>query len=266
MVPAPRRGFGGLARSGVLARCGLALVPLLLGFASGGACQVVGGRIVDALSGRGIPFAEVSLVDTAGSVLGRVAADSLGRFSLTAAHSRDVWVYGEAMGYWAMTGMAELEAGRRIDVVLALQPKGVELKPLDVTVPRRDPGLARTGFYERQALGEGHLLDRKTLMARGNAQQVSDWMRGIPGVSVDNLGHLRLRGVSSMTGVCSYRVFLDGLLVVTKPYGEDAEWVRELVRPDDVEGIEVYARPSEVPIQYSGAQGACGVILIWTRR
>jgi len=79
-------------------------------------------------------------------------------------------------------------------------------------------------------------------------------------------GNVALRGMSSMTGRCPYRVFMDGLLVVSDPFRGDQEWVRELVRPAEVEGIEVYTRPSQVPVQYGGAQGGCGVILIWTRR
>jgi hypothetical protein len=34
----------------------------------------------------------------------------------------------------------------------------------------------------------------------------------------------------------------------------------------DVEAIEVYRRPSEIPVQYGGPTRGCGVILIWMRR
>ena len=72
--------------------------------------------------------------------------------------------------------------------------------------------------------------------------------------------------MSSLRGDCPYRVFLDGVLVVSDAFKDDANWARDLVRPDDVEAIEVYSRPSEIPVQYGGAQGGCGVVLLWTKR
>jgi hypothetical protein len=37
------------------------------------------------------------------------------------------------------------------------------------------------------------------------------------------------------------------------------------VRPNEVEGIEVYRRLSEVPAEYRKAGSECGVVLIWLK-
>jgi hypothetical protein len=39
----------------------------------------------------------------------------------------------------------------------------------------------------------------------------------------------------------------------------------DVIHPNNVEAIEVYRSPAEVPPQYGGAEAACGVILLWRR-
>ncbi len=44
------------------------------------------------------------------------------------------------------------------------------------------------------------------------------------------------------------------------------EWQRA-IHPIHVEGMEIYRSPAEIPAQYNtGADTACGIILIWIRR
>jgi hypothetical protein len=38
-----------------------------------------------------------------------------------------------------------------------------------------------------------------------------------------------------------------------------------LPAPRDVAGVEVYAGPSTVPLQFSGADRRCGMVLVWTK-
>ena len=59
---------------------------------------------------------------------------------------------------------------------------------------------------------------------------------------------------------CVPTLFLDG---VQSPIFNGT--IDDLVDPSDVEGIEVYAHSSSVPIQFSYGNG-CGVIVVWTRR
>jgi outer membrane receptor for ferrienterochelin and colicin len=42
--------------------------------------------------------------------------------------------------------------------------------------------------------------------------------------------------------------------------------INSVVDPDQVEAIEVFRGPSEIPAQYNDNNSQCGVILIWTRK
>jgi hypothetical protein len=41
--------------------------------------------------------------------------------------------------------------------------------------------------------------------------------------------------------------------------------IDEFINVNDIAGIEVYRGAVEVPPQYSGAESACGVLVIWRR-
>jgi hypothetical protein len=58
---------------------------------------------------------------------------------------------------------------------------------------------------------------------------------------------------------CVPTFYLDG--AEWQPIGGDLN----SLRPEDIEGIEVYARPSLAPGQYKKLDSECGIILIWTR-
>jgi hypothetical protein len=41
--------------------------------------------------------------------------------------------------------------------------------------------------------------------------------------------------------------------------------IDELVRPDNIEGVEIYRSAYEAPPRYSSRMNTCGIVLIWTR-
>jgi hypothetical protein len=156
--------------------------------------------------GTPIPSAEVSLVDTAGVVVARAVSDTAGVFALLGLRLSDLRLYAEALGYLAIVeGPLDLRTTDLIEVEVALRAIPIEVEGLSVTVEGRSRKLGLTGFYDRLMLGQGYHFDRAALLERGEALLVSDWLRGIPGVSVDNVGRVRLRGISSLRG-CPYRV------------------------------------------------------------
>jgi hypothetical protein len=60
---------------------------------------------------------------------------------------------------------------------------------------------------------------------------------------------------------CQVQWYLDG-----SPYDNSQNDLDQFLRPDDIEAVEVYKSPSEVPVQYQGRNGSCGTILVWTKR
>ena len=60
------------------------------------------------------------------------------------------------------------------------------------------------------------------------------------------------------TGRCRMRVFIHDVPA-------EGFVIDELVRPDNIEGVEIYRSAYEAPPRYSSRMNTCGVVLIWTR-
>jgi hypothetical protein len=60
-------------------------------------------------------------------------------------------------------------------------------------------------------------------------------------------------------GNCPPRILVDGSPVA----GADVD---EMVEPQDINGIEIYRGPSEVPGRWMANRSSCGLIVIWTKR
>ena len=142
--------------------------------------------------------------------------------------------------------------------------------------------LTAVGFYRRQRANQGHFMDRTAIeMRMGGARDVTDLLTHLQGVGIaDNLAgsfgapiDLR-RGVNSFVGCTNGGplIYVDGFRIDNTQHGglgvsgPAPAWLAlsETARPEDVYGIEVYRTASQVPIEYSGPDSACGVILIWT--
>ena len=61
-------------------------------------------------------------------------------------------------------------------------------------------------------------------------------------------------------------VMVDGLVMNSGP-GQLTFDLRLLPKPEEIHGIEVFAGPASIPLQYggSGSNKWCGLIAIWTR-
>jgi hypothetical protein len=118
------------------------------------------------------------------------------------------------------------------------------------------------GFWERRREGFGKFITREEIEQR-DPHQTSDLLRTIPGMSVvwnpmTLSTELRnTRGASS----CRPIVYVDGLPFLQS---DDLNLDRYLI-PDDIEGIEVYRGPAELPSQFNVIGTACGAVVIWTR-
>lgn len=116
----------------------------------------------------------------------------------------------------------------------------------------RSRTLEGAGFYARRRMGLGVFVTRDMIEQKySTALRDADILRRVSGVTGVDGASVRLRG-----NRCPARIFVDGL-----PRGTQLP----LLPAADIEGIEVYRGPSEVPAQYSGANAACGVVLVWTR-
>jgi hypothetical protein len=268
-----------------LAACVLAATPL--------AGQMVRGKVVDAATGAGVPAAAVRALGEGRDVgHARTAADGTFAFQLRVPGT--VRIEAQRTGY-RTTLTAELPVGARetVDVEVKLSAQAIAIEPLRVTArvqPPRRPALELNGFYDRERQGVGRYLRREDFENRGN-QNLAQVLSRVQGTAIyysgpnqyvyfprsgdPSVGRLSSSRPPSRTlegaapakwgppnNACLPRLFLDGVRVA---YDAQSD-INSVVNPDQVEAIEIFRGPSEIPAQYNDNNSQCGVILIWTRK
>lgn len=234
--------------------------------------QMIRGRILDADVARPVSMAEVVLSDQDGARVASALSGDDGTFRLPVPAAGWYTLRAEALGYEvSAAGSVEVGEGQVVDVEVRLETRALALDSLVVTVERRSLALDRRGFYDRMKVEPGTFFTPERLERRA-AERTSQLFQTIPGAVTVEIGLGRMgvyfRGTERPSGggftVCWPRVIVDGL-PVSQGGSEQAD-LDHLVDPWQIEGMEVYRRPSQVPAEYGGAQSGCGVIVIWTKR
>jgi hypothetical protein len=196
-----------------------------------------------------------------------------------------VRLQAQRTGYRAAT-TGELPVGVResVAVEVRLSTSAVVIEPLTVTAraePPRRRSLELSGFYDRERLGIGQYLRREDIEKHSN-QNLAQVLSRVPGAAIyyrnstqyiyfprngdpfqrlSNSNSLRRRRDPPRND-CLPRLFLDGVRVVY----DDRTDINTIIDPDQVEAIEVFRGPSEIPVQYNDNNSQCGVILVWTKK
>lgn len=215
---------------------------------AGATAQVIHGTVRDDGTRAPVAAAEVLVRDSLGATVAtattgadgsfRVETPGAGRYALTARH----------LAYAAVTSPAVAVArGEVVAVELRLRAEAVALEPLTV-VTRRYPDEPRLReFYQRaernQATGRGTVLLRE---------------------DVEALGPIRLSQVVDraprISAGCPVFYYLDGMAL------QSLRELESLVPIEDIEGIEIYSEPTQVPARFQRQQGGCyNVFLAWRR-
>ena len=102
-----------------------AMAGALLVLAQPLAAQTVSGRIVEHGTGRGIPFATVTVLDAAGQAAGYSQTDAMGDYVVRLRGSGRYFVRAEHLAYQpATSGLSNIREGREVYRTLALRPGG----------------------------------------------------------------------------------------------------------------------------------------------
>lgn len=238
-----------------------AFAALLL--ASPLSAQIIGGRVMDRTSNEPIPEAVVEVLNPTGRSMHRARTDRDGFFVFELREPGEYRLRTSRVGYQTVTSAGvQVEERQTVQVEIKIATGEVELEPLRVTArtqPPRSEFLEREGFYDRQRGAFGIFLTPYELAQRGTAVQTSELFRGVPGVTLNPVGAGRYQLSMTRSGSnCPPKMLLDGSPVM------DSE-VDNFVEPQDVQGIEIYRGPSEVPGRWMGYRSACGLIVIWTK-
>jgi hypothetical protein len=231
--------------------------------------QAVRGTIRDSSTRQFVPNASIVLLGELGDTAAIGSTDDNGAFVVGSVEWGTFVLSVVRLGFNPhVDGPLRLTPGDTVDVSYQLSPLAVRMDPVVVETAATVLHLQRAGFYHRQRLGFGHHIEPSRIESRRNAaQDIADLMVGLPGVQVvyPRAGafgkSIKLTGMPSIATSCSSPLFfLDGIRVLASGNLE------EIIRPEEVQAIEIFRRPSEIPAQYGGPDSGCGVILIWTRR
>lgn len=192
-----------------------------------------------------------------------VTADSLGFYRFPDLKAGIVKFTVRALGYPTVSFSVALTNGERMerDIELDAAKPGDStqvaqtLAGVEVEAPA-PLGRRFADFERRKAIGRGHYLTRTQIDALG-ANNLQDAMRGLRGVAVECSG-----------GTGCYVRMVRAPLRCLPEYIVDERVDNEFgpyVAVRDIEALEVYTGPSDVPGEFAGRNSGCGVVVIWTK-
>jgi hypothetical protein len=226
------------------------------------AAQTVRGRVLDAASGEGIAAAEVQALTLEGREAGRARTAADGSFQLPLRAAGTVRIQAQRTGYrTTLTDALPVASREAVEVEVRLSATAVAMEPLRVTArvePPKRRNLELNGFYERERRGIGRFVRREEIERHGDFTLAQSLSR-MPGAVVQYVGVHQY--IYFPRSGCRPWVYLDGSRMIVDR-GQD---INSIVSPNQVEAMEVFIGPSEVPAEYAAGRGACGVVLIWTK-
>jgi len=236
--------------------------------------QTVSGTLTDGQAERPVVSGLVALTDLQGIVVDLAVTDDAGAFQLDATAPGDYLVVALAVGYQpGFDGVLELDEGGYIEIGFYLQPAPIELPGITATAERQriDRYLDGQGFFDRQKMGFGYFITPEKLEERPPSD-TKDLLRSVPGIDVLDQGYVgqsvQCSSLARSLGQAAPSVFVDGIKVhfpELSRYGRMID-LDAVVGMENLAAVEIYSRPSQVPVQYASAfdNRAC-VILIWTK-
>ena len=169
-------------------------------------------------------------------------------------HALDV----RRLGYAPLSHSVEVNTGLTTELEVGLVPEPVELEPLVVTTIR-SRRLEIIGFYERkwwgEQLGLGTFFEADYI-ERWRPLHIEHLLATEASIGLSRGGDGLL--VNRRGGGCPMRVFLDSNDVT----GNE---LRDLVRPFEVAGVEIYKGAASLPGEFAGSDSQCGAVVIWTK-
>lgn len=235
----------------------LALLALLTGATHPAHAQILRGHLVDAASSRNVPFGKIVLLTELGDSVQATLADSTGYFAFKLSVPGIYRLRGSSLGYPPSTGSpVAVEEGRTVTVELRIAAVPLAMEPIIVVgKPRpwwqREKPPGHWAFWERKErnskAGIGKLFSREEIDEFGSFESLVNFY-GQP--------RSRCREIP---------IIIDGFPFPREPgmRGRLIDWLP--ISDTDVENIEIYRGPSQVPLEFGGFF-PCGVIAIWTKR
>jgi len=179
-----------------------------------------------------------------------------GRFTLTGLPAGTFSVEARMLGYEPKRVAVDLSPQTPVAVDLEFKDRVQQLSRVVVMGKPSRTASDIVGFLERSRNGMGHYITGSDETLK-HALTVTDALRATPGIQVvpgSGFGHVIL-----MRGGCVPVVYVDGMQMQ-----DGYETLDDIVPPQQVAGMEIYAGLGEAPVKYQS--NGCGVLLVWTKR
>lgn len=241
------------------------------------AAQSISGTLMEVESGTPISLGLIILMTEAGDSVASGVTNGQGRFTVEPEGEGSFVLIASAFGFKeTAAGVFELGPDGEMDVEfrIAAAPMPIDGILVSLQRPALEHQLVKNGFVRRVTRGLGRFITPIDI-EESSARTAADLFRGIPGVALQfpqggggsfEGETLRMIGVGQY---CTPTIYLDGARMAADM---TAGLPIDLLAPlDMIDAVEIYRRPSEIPIEYGmtstggAAGGPCGVVVIWTR-
>jgi carboxypeptidase family protein len=167
-----------------------------------------------------------------------------------------------AIGYYPEERPVDLVAGRLATLQITLATLRSVLDTVRI-IASRVYSSDRNGFERRRrSAASGRFFDQSDV-ERFRPIGVTQLLNRVPGVTIASASFdnpVLMRDLYS-GGYCLPAVYIDGLRMTELSAREIDMWVR----PEELEGMEVYPRAGQAPAEFTRLDG-CGSIVLWTQR
>lgn len=211
-------------------------------------------------------------VSVAGAPTRTFTTGASGRALIPDATPGVVSVEARRIGFTPGRIAAVVQAGRNTMPIVMHEAEVPTLDTVRVIGDQRVFGLRRNDEFEMRRINHQATVS----ITRADIEKrhpVSLWqmLQGIPSIRVVDLDTTVVvmstrEMVTSIfdQGPCYLAVMVDGIMKYDSKGVYD---LRQLPAPTDVHGVEVFAGPSSIPLQYGGVGDRkwCGMVAIWTR-
>jgi len=245
----------------------------------------VRGRVVDSLgpvSGAEMSLTRRADASGAGPIPRVTKSDDAGNFVFAGVQPGVYKLEARRFGYSRAAVYMILQGGEDTSLTIRVEATPRVLDTMSVVAKRgvEDPygSLSRlSGFFERRRAGVGRFFTR-TEIAAAEPSSLATLLRRVAGAKVTTTptGGIKVTfaqcaaivprsrsaaGVSDPGSPTAVAVYIDD--VEKQRFESEVEEVLGSLRLSDIEAIEVYRSPSELPLRAMG--NACAAIFIWTR-
>lgn len=240
-------------------RRGMMAYFLLGGVAFGQQNATLSGRVTDRSTGKAVRNAEIVLLGDGRAV----TSDSAGQYSFPALPVGVSQLLVRAPHFPSQQIIVELAENQKAERPVLLDSTAFgrlraaqALPAVDVSASAPTPNYRLLSFERRRITGRGQYLSEDQIL-RSGAYTLADAVKGMRGVNYECGGG----------GGCYIRM-ARAPMQCTPEYVIDDQTMNDfgpMTPIRDIVAIELYTGPTELPGEYSGRNGGCGVVVVWTR-